>query len=54
MENILNGVGAVSLATLTRPREENGLGWTREEVELLLADVRRDVRDTSIHAYFRV
>lgn len=52
MENALEGLGAVSLASFTRPTEENGLGWSREEVEVLLASVRRELRDTSIHAYF--
>lgn len=33
---------------------EGGLGWSREEVEVLLAGVRRDLKNTSIHAYLRV
>lgn len=50
----MNGLAGLSLATLTRPTEENGFGWSREEVEVLLAQVRKDVRNTSIHAYFRL
>lgn len=51
-ENLLGGLAGFSLALLTRPREENGLGWSVEEVERLLAGVRRDLRDGGIHAYF--
>lgn len=43
-----------SLAAFTRPKEENGLGWTRSEVEVFLAGVRKDLRNTGIHAYFRM
>lgn len=28
------------------------LGWTVEELEVFLVDVRREMRDTSIHAYW--
>lgn len=52
MENFANALGAVSLAVLTRPTSEKGLGWSREEVEVFLADVRKDLRNTDIHAYF--
>lgn len=51
MENCLDGITAVSIAILTRPREENGLGWSRAEAEVLLASVRRELKDTSIHSY---
>ena len=44
----------MSYALFTRPKTEGGLGWTREEVEVLLAGVRRDMRDTSIHAYIKM
>lgn len=27
-------------------------GWTREEVDVLLVDVRRDINDGRIHAYW--
>lgn len=53
-ENVLSSLSGASLAIFTRPKEENGLGWTREEVEVLLAGVRRDMRNTNIHAYWRV
>ena len=51
MENALAGLGAMSLAALTRPAEEKGLGWSREEVEVLNASVRREMRDLSVHIY---
>ncbi|KAK0633869.1 S-adenosyl-L-methionine-dependent methyltransferase [Immersiella caudata] len=51
-ENIVNGSSGISLALLTRPKEQKGLGWTVEEVEVLLEGVGRDLKDTSIHAYF--
>lgn len=54
LENLLTGLGSLSLAIFTRPKSEKGLGWSKEEVEILLAGVRRDLRDTSIHAYWRV
>lgn len=46
-ENILSGLQGFSLAFYT-----NGLGWTVEDVEALLVDVRKDVCDTNIHAYW--
>ena len=53
-ENFYGGIAAISLAIFTRPKEEGGLGWSREELEVLLAGVRRDLRDTRIHSYYRV
>ena len=43
---ILDGLQAMSMASLTR-----GLGWKREEVELMLVDVRKCLMDGSVHAY---
>lgn len=54
MDNYLTGISAWTLAIFTRPTSENGLGWSREEVEVLLAGVRTDVMNTKIHAYVRV
>lgn len=51
LENAFAGIGSISLAALTRPKEENGLGWSREEVEVLNAGVRREFKDMSIHSY---
>lgn len=29
-----------------------GLGYSREQLDILLAEVRRDIRNTQIHAYW--
>lgn len=47
LRNCLDGVQGFSLALLTR-----GLGWTKEEVDVLVAKVAADLQDRSIHAYF--
>lgn len=53
-ENMVNALGALTLALFTRPKTEGGLGWSRDEVEVLLAGVRKDMKNTSIHAYWKV
>lgn len=50
-ENALQALLALSLAIFTHPREQNALGWSVQELEALLAGVRREFRDTKIHAY---
>jgi len=45
--NILDGLEGFCLALLTR-----GLGWKKEEVDVFVARVSRDLRDRRIHAYF--
>jgi hypothetical protein len=47
--NTLKGLQGFTVGLFTRT-----LGWTVEEVEVLLAGVRKDLRDTSIHAYWNV
>jgi len=32
----------------------NALGWTREQVVVYLARVRKELRDMSLHPYFNV
>lgn len=49
-----NALGALTLAIFTRPTAEGGLGWSSEEVEVLLAGVRKDMKNTSIHAYWEM
>lgn len=49
MTNGLDALPAVSMELMTRV-----LGMKPEEVELVLVDVRRDMQDRSIHAYFPV
>lgn len=46
-ENFSQGVEAVSLMLFT-----NVLGWTKEEVDFLLVDVRKDVKNKGIHGYW--
>ncbi len=46
-QDLLDGVSAMSMATLTR-----GLRMSPEEVELLLVEVRNDIKDRRIHAFF--
>lgn len=45
-QNMIDGVHAMSMALLTR-----GLGWSREQVELLLVGVRDDLRNRAVHSY---
>ncbi|TDZ40553.1 Secondary metabolism regulator LAE1 [Colletotrichum trifolii] len=46
-ENCMAGIESWTIAPLTR-----GLGWRREEVQVLLIKVREEFRDRSIHAYW--
>ncbi|TLD15993.1 uncharacterized protein PgNI_01902 [Pyricularia grisea] len=48
-ENIMQGLQALSLALYTR-----ALNWTAEELEVFLVDVRRDLKNRNIHAYWRI
>ena len=45
-EDLMNGLEAISLRVMGK------LGWTAEEVRAFLPEVRRDIQDTRIHAYF--
>lgn len=47
MTNMLDGINAMSNISLRR-----GLGMSSEEMELLLVDVRRDLKDRRIHSYW--
>ena len=49
LANMDGGLEDISMALFTR-----GLGWTAEELEVFLVDVRREMKDTRIHAYFDV
>jgi SAM-dependent methyltransferase len=46
-ENTLDALEAVTMAPLTR-----ALGWTPEEVQMLLQGVRTDIENQGIHAYW--
>ncbi|KAK1470855.1 TAM domain methyltransferase [Colletotrichum cuscutae] len=43
---IYDGLHAITIGPFTR-----GLGWTPEEVEVFLIEVRRDLLDRSVHSY---
>jgi len=40
---------AFTMAPFTRV-----LGWSEAEVEVFIAQVRKDVRDRNVHAYFQM
>ena len=42
-----SGLDGLNSAVYTRV-----LGWTKEELDLLLVKVRRELKDKSIHAYW--
>ncbi|KAI9657724.1 MAG: hypothetical protein M1821_002900 [Bathelium mastoideum] len=46
---ITDGLEGISLKPLC-----HGLGWTKEEVEVLLAGVRKDLKNSAIHSYFNM
>ncbi|KAK1714230.1 methyltransferase domain-containing protein [Colletotrichum lupini] len=46
--NLDMGLEAFSLGLLTRVK-----GWTRDDVEELCAEVKKEVKDTRLHAYWR-
>ncbi len=48
-ENIAPGLEGLSMAIFTR-----ALGWTQQETEVFLVDVRKDLKDTRIHAYWQM
>ncbi|CAI4220169.1 unnamed protein product [Parascedosporium putredinis] len=49
LENFLQGVQGFTLALFTRV-----LGWTQEEIELFLIEVRKGYKDRRIHAYWHI
>ncbi|KAJ4012296.1 hypothetical protein NW752_007970, partial [Fusarium irregulare] len=53
-ENGMNGLAAGSLAAFTRPKSQGGLGWSVQEVEVFLTDVRKDLKNLRIHAYCHI
>ncbi len=47
MTNILDGVHGMTINLFTKV-----LGWSVEQVEVFLVDVRKDLKDTKIHVYY--
>ncbi|KAK7428828.1 hypothetical protein QQZ08_004598 [Neonectria magnoliae] len=53
-ENGTQALEPLSLAIFTRPKNQGGLGWSIEDLQLLLAEVRKDFKNPSIHMYWPV
>ncbi|CAM1509719.1 Fc.00g000540.m01.CDS01 [Cosmosporella sp. VM-42] len=49
LENISSGIEGLSAAVYTRV-----LGWSKEELDVFLAQVRRDLKNPSIHSYWPI
>ena len=47
LENFRTGVSGLSMAVFTR-----GLGWSVEELEIFLIQVRESMKDTKVHGYY--
>ncbi|RDW56506.1 S-adenosyl-L-methionine-dependent methyltransferase-19 [Coleophoma crateriformis] len=47
LENLSGGLEAISVGLFTRV-----LGWSKPELDVFLAQVRNELKDTKIHAYF--
>lgn len=47
LENISTGLEGLSAAVYTRV-----LGWTKDELDVFLSQVRQDLRNPNIHAYW--
>ena len=47
LENMAPSLEGLSMALFTR-----ALRWSKEEVEAFLVGVRKDMKDTKIHAYW--
>jgi len=47
MHNLLRGLSGMSLRMFSK-----GFGWTREEIEIYLAGVRKDIQNMSYHTYW--
>ncbi|KAM5359177.1 hypothetical protein ACJZ2D_014675 [Fusarium nematophilum] len=53
-QNTMDALAAISLAVFTRPEGQGGLGWTSEELEVFLIEVRKDIKDYTIHSYWPI
>ncbi|KAK7425180.1 hypothetical protein QQX98_000095 [Neonectria punicea] len=53
-QNTTDALAAITLAVFTRPEGQGGLGWTNEEVQVFLSDVRKDIKDHTIHSYWPI
>ncbi|PQE23062.1 hypothetical protein CJF32_00004447 [Rutstroemia sp. NJR-2017a WRK4] len=48
-QNLMDGIHAMTMRNLT-----TGLGWSPEEVEMLLVETRKDIKNRRIHSYIDV
>ncbi|CZT49179.1 related to methyltransferase [Rhynchosporium secalis] len=48
-ENFSTGLAGLSMAVFTR-----GLGWSQEELQVFLTDVRKSMKDPSVHGYYPI
>ncbi|KAL2061573.1 hypothetical protein VTL71DRAFT_6950 [Oculimacula yallundae] len=48
-ENFSTGLAGLSMAVFTR-----GLGWSQEELEVFLVDVRKSMKDPKVHGYYPI
>lgn len=46
-DNFTSGLSGISMALFTRV-----FGWTPDQLEVFLVDVRKDMKDTRFHAYW--
>ncbi|KAF6785728.1 methyltransferase domain-containing protein [Colletotrichum sojae] len=49
LEDISSGLEGLSAAVYTRV-----LGWSKESLDVLLAQVRHDMKNSAIHAYWPI
>lgn len=49
LENFTSGLSAFSMALFTRV-----LGWSKDEVDVFLVHVRREMKNKKVHAYWPV
>ncbi|GJC96242.1 hypothetical protein ColKHC_05068 [Colletotrichum higginsianum] len=49
LENYLQGIEGWTMPAFTK-----GLGWTKDQVQVFLIDVRNEMKDRTIHAYWPV
>jgi hypothetical protein len=49
LENLGGGLEAISVGIFTRV-----LGWSKPELDVFLVQVRNEMKDTKIHAYFEM
>ena len=52
----MQALESLSLAVFTRPKDQGGLGWSVEELGVLLDGVRRELGDleSGVHPFWEV